>query len=120
MGGYSEPLRYSYERTQTAAGQHSFDKDGLDALDHRLEAQLGRDAALLEGRGYGVTTLLHEGEPVEEIVAAAQALGVDAVAMTTHGYTGIGQLIFGSVAQAVLVRVSVPVILLCAEDDQVG
>lgn len=113
----SEPLRYSYERSQTTAGQHTFDKDGLDATDHKLRARLEKDAALFGERGYGATAVLRKGDPVTEILAVAQEKGVDAIAMATHGHTGIGQFLFGSVAQAVLVRIAKPVILLCTEDD---
>jgi hypothetical protein len=36
----------------------------------------------------------------------------DLVAMTTHGRTGVGRLLFGSVAAAVLRRAEIPVFLM--------
>ena len=115
--GYSEPLRYSYEHSQLATDHHSFDKEGLDPLERKLRAQLERDAALFGERGYGAVAMIRKGEPVEEIVAVAQQEQVDAIAMATHGHTGIGQFLFGSVAQAVLGRVTLPIILLRRQEN---
>lgn len=44
------------------------------------------------------------GDPVEEILACAREVDALMIAMTTHGRTGLGRLLFGSVAAAVLRR----------------
>jgi nucleotide-binding universal stress UspA family protein len=46
------------------------------------------------------------------VLAAAAAARADLIAMTTHGRTGVGRLLFGSVAEAVLRRADVPVFLM--------
>jgi nucleotide-binding universal stress UspA family protein len=51
-------------------------------------------------------------ETAQAIVAAAQALAVDAIAMATHGRTGIRHVVMGSVAEAVTRQSSVPVIVV--------
>lgn len=51
------------------------------------------------------------GNPVEEILACAREVNARLIAMTTHGHTGLGRLLSGSVAAAVLRRSPVPVAL---------
>src|SRR5215207_6901778 len=41
------------------------------------------------------------GPAAEEIVERARALGTDLILMTTHGRSGLGRIVFGSVADAV-------------------
>lgn len=69
-------------------------------------------AASLIERGVRVSTEVRDGNPAEEIVAVARTVGADMIAMTTHGRTGLGRLLFGSVAQAVLRQAEIPVLLL--------
>src|SRR5688572_8090367 len=54
-------------------------------------------AADLRRQGVRVTTDVRKGEPVTEIVAAARDTGAGIIAMTTHGRSGFGRLLFGSV-----------------------
>jgi nucleotide-binding universal stress UspA family protein len=53
---------------------------------------------------------LREGRPAAEIVAAARDLPADLVVMGTHGRTGIGRFVLGSVTETVLRRVMCPVL----------
>lgn len=69
-------------------------------------------AARLERRGIRVRTDVRRGEPVTEIVAGVHEAGADLIAMTTHGRSGLGRLLFGSVAEAVLRQAEVPVFLM--------
>ena len=66
------------------------------------EGYLRGVAARLEARGIRTRSEARRGDPVTEIVAAAKAAGADLIAMTTHGRSGLGRLLFGSVAEAVL------------------
>ena len=50
--------------------------------------------------------------PNEEIVAAAQKRGCDAIVMGTHGRKGVSKLFAGSVTQKVFAQASVPVIVV--------
>jgi nucleotide-binding universal stress UspA family protein len=52
------------------------------------------------------------GEPAESILAACRAHGVALVVMATHGRTGLGRLFLGSVADRVLRRGSIPLLLV--------
>lgn len=62
-------------------------------------------------------TQVTAGTPVEAIVAAAADF--DLVAMATHGRSGIGRWVFGSVADKVLRAAPVPVLLVRADQTDV-
>jgi len=73
-----------------------------------------RLAARLTSQGLNAEALLASGDPSAEIAAAADREGCDLIAMSTHGHRFIGDLIYGSVANAVRHMTSVPVLLLRA------
>jgi nucleotide-binding universal stress UspA family protein len=75
-------------------------------------------AVTLRGRGVRVTTEARHGEPVTELVAAARDTGADLIAMTTHGRSGFGRLLFGSVADAVLRQAEIPVLMMRTTERQ--
>ncbi len=52
------------------------------------------------------------GKPAEEILHKTEELGVDLVAMTTHGRRGVSRLLFGSVAESVLYHGGCPLLVL--------
>ncbi len=68
--------------------------------------------AQLRDRGIRVHCDVRRGEPVSEILAGAREANADLVAMTTHGRSGLGRLLFGSVAENVLRHADVPVFLM--------
>ena len=53
------------------------------------------DDADLRSRGVRVTTDARHGEPLAELLAAARDSRADLIAMTTHGRSGLGRLLFG-------------------------
>jgi universal stress protein A len=55
-------------------------------------------------------TKLESGDPARTIVEVAESGGYDLIVMGTHGRTGIGHLLMGSVAEKVLRRTSCPVL----------
>ena len=66
----------------------------------------------LQESGFCVSVAVRFGDPVEEIVRFVESEGMDLVAMATHGRTGLGTLVLGSVASGVLHRLKVPVVLV--------
>ena len=77
-------------------------------------------AVELNTKGIRVRTEVRRGDPVEEIVAGAREAGADLIAMTTHGRSGLGRLLFGSVAEAVLRQAEIPVFLMRQTEAQVA
>ena len=61
-----------------------------------------------------VEHLLADGAPAEEIVKAATDCGCDLIVMGTHGRTGLGRLLMGSVAEEVMRTAPCPVLTLKA------
>jgi nucleotide-binding universal stress UspA family protein len=55
-------------------------------------------------------TLVREGDPADEILAAATAVGARMIALGTHGRRGLSHLLLGSVADQVVRRATVPVL----------
>lgn len=87
----------------------------LESVEHSLaqaRAYLAPLADDLRVRGIRVRTEVRKGQPVDEIVEGARAAGADLIAMTTHGRSGLGRLLFGSVAEAVLRQAEIPVFLM--------
>ena len=52
------------------------------------------------------------GEAAHEILAVARETAADLIAMCTHDRSGFGRFVFGSVAEAVVRRAGIPVLLL--------
>ncbi len=73
---------------------------------------LDRLAADLVASGLAAEALLASGDPATEIVAAADREHCDLIAMGTHGHRLIGDVVYGSVANAVRHRSMVPVLLV--------
>jgi nucleotide-binding universal stress UspA family protein len=83
-------------------------------------AYLAPLAENLKLRGIRVRTEVRRGEPVDEIVEAARAADADLIAMTTHGRSGLGRWLFGSVAEAVLRQAEIPVFLMRMTEAQLA
>jgi nucleotide-binding universal stress UspA family protein len=88
-----------------------------DAWTRTAKADLDEAAALLSGSRVSVEQLVAEGEPDEEIVAAAERRGVQMIAMSSHGRGAIGRAIFGSVADRVARTAPVPIVILRTPDE---
>jgi nucleotide-binding universal stress UspA family protein len=61
--------------------------------------------------GYSARPVVSTGDPAAEILSHAAKLKVDLVALATHGRTGLGRILEGSVAESVLRQSSVAVLL---------
>ena len=86
--------------------------DDVEARRDQAEEYLAPISAALRSQGVNTSWAIRRGRPADEILAAAQEGGADLIAMATHGRTGIGRLLFGSVAEAVLRRAPVPVFMI--------
>lgn len=74
----------------------------------------------LESLGYRVTPVVLFGDPAHEIERFALENGIDLIAMATHGRTGLSRYFYGSVAQEVMSRVEIPIMLYRVLDDDTG
>ena len=69
-------------------------------------------AARLAADGLEVDAVLAGGDPSREIVQLADREGCDLIAMSTHGHRFISDLLYGSVANEVRHRSTIPVLLV--------
>jgi nucleotide-binding universal stress UspA family protein len=80
----------------------------------RAERELEATAESLRADGLTVETHVYYDEAARAIVDAAQRQAADLVVMSTHGRGGLGRWVYGSVADRVLRRMAVPVLLVPA------
>jgi nucleotide-binding universal stress UspA family protein len=83
-----------------------------EAILRTAQAELDRRLHDLRQAGVAAETLLQEGLPDREIIAAAKDTRADMIVMGTHGRTGIGRLFLGSIAQGVVAYSPRPVLLV--------
>jgi nucleotide-binding universal stress UspA family protein len=95
---------------------------GLDPTEAEVEAVQEAEVYLAEVQArlakagtVDVETAVWYGSPAAAIVEAAEFRKVGLIVMTTHGRSGLGRLILGSVAQSVLRGTATPILLLRAE-----
>jgi nucleotide-binding universal stress UspA family protein len=86
--------------------------DISEARRRDAEAYLASVAATLKSRGISASCEVRTGRPDLCIVEAAREVSADLVAMSTHGRSGLGRLLFGSVAEQVLRHAEVPVFMM--------
>ena len=91
---------------------------GMDAIQAQIdvvaeaELYLSTLKAQLEGRGIRkLETHVWYGPPAASIIDAARAYKADLIVMSTHGRSGVGRLICGSVAESVLRGTTIPIFL---------
>ena len=69
-------------------------------------------ASLEKGGCRSIQTHVWYGAPASVIVEAARVNRADVIVMSTHGRSGLGRLVFGSVAESVLRGTRVPILLV--------
>jgi nucleotide-binding universal stress UspA family protein len=74
-------------------------------------AQIAKACGALRASNVNAYLELREGLPAEEILRVAREKKVDLIAMSTHGRGGVVRLIVGSVAEQVLRRTEVPLLV---------
>jgi len=70
--------------------------------------------------GIRVKTEVRRGPAAEEILNAAAVANADLIATTTHGRSGLGRLLMGSIAKTVLRTSTLPVLLMRATEADVA
>lgn len=80
-------------------------QDYLDQLSRRLN-----------GLGHLVVSAVRLGQPAEEIISYAGENGCELIVMSTHGRSGIGRWVYGSVADKVLRGSATPVLLVRVQE----
>ena len=79
-----------------------------DAVFHEERQHLER--LLIPDAGLRIERRFEEGDPAGGILRVAREVVADLIVMGTHGRTGLGRLLMGSVAEQVVRRASCPVL----------
>ena len=85
---------------------------GDHAALHAAAESIERIASEFRGSGIDVHPVTREGEPAREILALSHDVGAELIIMRTHGRAGLERAVFGSVAEEVLKKADVPLLLV--------
>jgi nucleotide-binding universal stress UspA family protein len=91
--------------------------DISDQLEVSAERELPKIAECEECAGLEVEELIVHGEAASEIVRVAKDRQVDLIVVSSHGRTGLGRILFGSTAEAVVRHASCPVLVVKPSQD---
>lgn len=98
----------------------SYGADGMpmapafDDVEEDIVAAIDKQLAAVAASVHGleVTTRIESGAPGEVIAELADAIGAEQIVIGSHGRRGLGRLFLGSVAEQVLRRSNVPVLVV--------
>ena len=94
--------------------------DISDQLEDSAERELPKIAECEECAGLDVEELIVHGEAASEIVRVAKDRKVDLIVVSSHGRTGLGRILFGSTAEAVVRHASCPVLVVKPSQEEEG
>jgi nucleotide-binding universal stress UspA family protein len=86
--------------------------DLSEQLEDSAERELPQLAGCEEFSGLSVEEVIVHGDAAAEIVRVAGEREVDLIVVSSHGRTGLGRIIFGSTAEAVVRHASCPVLVV--------
>jgi universal stress protein A len=89
--------------------------DISEQLEDSAERELPKLAECEECAGLDVEELIVHGEAASEIVQVAKDRDVDLIVISSHGRTGLGRILFGSTAEAVVRHAPCPVLVVKPE-----
>lgn len=86
--------------------------DITDQLEDSAVRELPKLAGCAECSGLKVEEVIVHGEAAAEIVRVAQERAVDLIVVSSHGRTGLGRILFGSTAEAIVRHATCPVLVV--------
>jgi len=92
--------------------------DITEQLEDSAERELPRVMKCEELHGLDVEEVITHGDAAAEIVRVAEERGVDLIVIASHGRTGLGRMIFGSTAEAVVRHAGCPVLVVKPPPEQ--
>jgi nucleotide-binding universal stress UspA family protein len=100
---------YGYETLNPSLPTFEVDAQSIKSWAH---AYLERVSEPLREQGFEVSCVVDVGDPEDVIVKTAAEQGADVIVMCTHGRTGVGRWLFGSVTHKVLGSAHCPVMVI--------
>jgi len=108
------------ERPPQVGGEYWYQDKEAQAREAAARDYLSTVAERLKAKGFNVETTVLFGNPADEIVAFAKKCKASFIVMCTHGRSGLGRLVYGSVADKVLRTATIPVFLVRAGMTEAG
>ena len=94
--------------------------DISEQMEDSATRELPKIAGCEECSGLEVEEVIAHGDPATEIVRAATEHGVDLIVISSHGRTGLGRILFGSTAEAVVRHAPCPVLVVKPPPEKEG
>lgn len=123
IGGGGNVARVTLARVVTPFHLHDYAEEKLPSQErHLLEVKVKDDAreyleqiaAQLRDKGVAAEVEVLTGDTVNELVDYTNNNGVDLIVISTHGHSGIVQMVWGSIAESLLRAACVPVLMVRA------
>ena len=92
--------------------------DISDQLEDSAERELPKLAECEECAGLEIEELIVHGEAAAEIVRVAKERQIDLIVVSSHGRKGLGRILFGSTAEAVVRHAPCPVLVVKPSPEQ--
>lgn len=92
--------------------------DISEQMEDSAERELPQVVHCEELRGLEVEEVITHGDAAAEIVRVAAERAVDLIVISSHGRTGLGRMIFGSTAEAVVRHAGCPVLVVKPPADE--
>ena len=86
--------------------------DITEQLEDSAERELPKLAECEDCAGLNVDEVVVHGDAAPEIVRVAKERGADLIVIASHGRTGLGRILFGSTAEAVVRHAHCPVLVV--------
>lgn len=87
-------------------------QEEMEREEKEAQAYLADAAQRLHEKGLDVETVVLSGMPGEMIGSFAADNDIDLIAIATHGHSGLGRVVFGSVADHVIRNSGVPLLVV--------
>jgi nucleotide-binding universal stress UspA family protein len=84
----------------------------MESFKQYAQSYLSKVANRLNQKGVATSVIVRPGKAADEIVRYTEEFHTDLVAMATHGRSGVGRWVFGSVAEKVLYEGDTPLLLV--------
>lgn len=112
LQAYSIPSSVAAAGAQAAAVSTDLLQEEAQRLQAEAQAYLEEVANPLRKKGLEVDCFTSQGIAGEVIIDYAQNENVNLIALATHGHSGLGRVIFGSVADHMLRESGLPILLI--------
>ena len=95
-----------------ASAQIPYTEKELELIKKKTREYLKKAGEGLKSKGVTVKTKVTIGNAADEILKVTEEIKADLIAMSTHGRSGVGRWVFGSVAARVLHEGNTPLLLV--------